>query len=71
MWNGNYLVLHITPFCWYVQQPYKNQLTNPIKIEDVDPEVFDLVLHFICKGRLTATMMEAIAARLYIAAEKY
>jgi speckle-type POZ protein len=46
-------------------------LTNKIKIEDLEPEVFKELLRFIYTGRISTTTMETMAAGLLIAADKY
>jgi speckle-type POZ protein len=58
-------------FAAMFNHPTKEKLTNQIVIEDVEPEVFHQLLRFIYTGRLTSETMEAMAAALYIAADKY
>ena len=49
----------------------KEKLTNRIDIEDIEPEVFQELLHFIYTGRLSTTTMNTLAVGLLIAADKY
>ena len=49
----------------------KEQSTNQVKIEDIDPEVFDQLLRFIYTGRVPLDKLETMAADLFIAADKY
>jgi speckle-type POZ protein len=53
------------------QDPTKENSTNHVKIEDIEPEVFQELLRFIYTGRLDSTTMETMAAKLLIVAEKY
>jgi speckle-type POZ protein len=49
----------------------KENSTNQIKIEDIDPEVFQELLRFIYTGRVSTATMEAMAVGLFVAADKY
>jgi speckle-type POZ protein len=49
----------------------KEQSTNKIKMEDIEPDVFQELLHFIYTGRVSKATMELMAAGLFIAADKY
>ena len=49
----------------------KENSTNQIKIEDIQPEVFQELLRFIYTGRVSTATMETMAAGLFIAADKY
>ena len=53
------------------QHPTKENFTNPIEIEDIEPDVFHELLRFIYTGRLSTTAMESMAVGLLIAADKY
>jgi speckle-type POZ protein len=53
------------------KQPMKEQSTNKIKIEDIQPEVFQELLRFIYTGRVSTATMETMAVGLFIAADKY
>ena len=53
------------------KHPTKEQSTNQVKIEDIDPEVFDQLLRFIYTGRVPLDKLETMAAGLFIAADKY
>jgi speckle-type POZ protein len=48
-----------------------NRTTNQIKIEDIQPEVFQELLRFIYTGQVSTATMETMAAGLFIAADKY
>jgi speckle-type POZ protein len=58
-------------FAAMFKHPMKEQSTNQIKIEDIEPEVFQELLHFIYTGRISKATMEKMAANLFIAADKY
>ena len=58
-------------FAAMFQNPTKENLTNQIKIEDIEPEVFYALLRFIYTGRVLFDKMESMAAGLFIAADKY
>jgi speckle-type POZ protein len=53
------------------EHPTRENLTNLIVIEDIEPEVFYQLLHFIYTGQVALDKMETMAAGLYIAADKY
>ena len=42
-----------------------------MKIEDIEPDVFQELLRFIYTGRVSTATMESMAAGLLIAADKY
>lgn len=58
-------------FAAMFQHPTKENLTNRITIEDVEPEVFHELLRFVYTGRVSSDKMESLAAGLFIAADKY
>jgi speckle-type POZ protein len=58
-------------FAAMFQHPMKEQSTNQVKIEDIEPEVFDQLLRFIYTGRVPLDKLETMAAGLFIAADKY
>jgi speckle-type POZ protein len=58
-------------FAAMFKHPTKEQSTNQVKIEDIDPEVFDQLLRFIYTGRVPLDKLETMAAELFIAADKY
>ena len=49
----------------------KEKLSNHVKIEDIQPEVFNELLRFIYTGRSTLAAMETMAAKLLVVADKY
>jgi speckle-type POZ protein len=53
------------------KHPMREQSTNQIKIEDIEPEVFQELLRFIYTGRVSRATMETMATGLFIAAVKY
>jgi speckle-type POZ protein len=58
-------------FAAMFKHPMKENLTNQIKIEDTEPEVFQELLRFIYTGRVSRATMETMATGLFIAAVKY
>jgi speckle-type POZ protein len=58
-------------FAAMFQHPMEENLTNQIKIEDIEPDVFQELLRFIYTGRVQVDKLETMAAGLFIAADKY
>ena len=58
-------------FAAMFQDPVKENSTNQIAIEDMEPEVFEELLRFIYTGRVLLDKMETLASGLFIAADKY
>jgi speckle-type POZ protein len=58
-------------FAAMFKHPMKEQSTNHIEIEDIEPEVFLELVRFIYTGRVQFDKMESMAAGLFIAADKY
>ena len=53
------------------KHPTKENSTNQIVIEDIQPEVFDQLLRFIYTGKVPFKKLEAMKMGLFIAADKY
>jgi speckle-type POZ protein len=53
------------------KHPTKENSTNQVNIEDIEPEVFDQLLRFIYTGRVPLDKLQTMAAGLFIAADKY
>jgi speckle-type POZ protein len=58
-------------FAAMFKHPTKENSTNQIKIEDIQPEVFQEMLRFIYTGRVSTATMETMAVGLFISADKY
>ena len=59
-------------FAAMFQHPTTESLTNRIRIQDVEPEVFHELLRFIYTGRVSLEeKMDCFVARLFLAADKY
>jgi speckle-type POZ protein len=69
--HKNILTVRCEVLAAMFQDPTKENSTNHVKIEDIEPEVFQELLRFIYTGRLNSLTMEQMAAKLFIAAEKY
>ena len=69
--HKNILVTRSKVFASMFEHPTKEQFTNEIEIEDIEPEVFRELLHFIYTGRVSSDNMDTLAAGLLIAADKY
>ena len=69
--HKNILASRSEVFAAMFQHPTTENLTNKIKIEDIEPEIFRELLRFIYTGRIHSTKMETMAAGLLIAANKY
>ena len=65
------LIARSKVFAGMFQHPTKENLTNQVTIEDLEPEVFEELLRFIYTGRVTLAKMETTAAGLVMAADKY
>ena len=65
------LVTRSKVFASMFEYETKENLTNQIEIEDIEPEVFQELLRFIYTGEVSLHEMETIAAGLLIAADKY
>jgi speckle-type POZ protein len=54
------------------EHPTKENITNQVVIEDIEPEVFQELLRFIYTGRLSSPLtLDTMATRLFVAADKY
>ena len=69
--HKNILAARSEVFAAMFKHPTKENLTNQIKIEDIEPDVFHEMLRFIYTGRVPLKMLETMAASLFIAADKY
>ena len=69
--HKNILAARSEVFAAMFQHPTKENLTNRITIEDVEPKVFHELLRFVYTGRVSLEKMESLAAGLFIAADKY
>ena len=69
--HKNILAARSEVFAAMFQYPTKENLTNQIKIEDIEPEAFHALLRFIYTGWVQFDKMETMAASLFIAADKY
>ena len=69
--HKNILAARSEVFAAMFQHPMEEQSTNLAKIEDIEPEVFNQLLRFIYTGRVQVDKLETMAARLFIAADKY
>ncbi|XP_045023649.1 speckle-type POZ protein B isoform X2 [Daphnia magna] len=52
-------------------QRTREKLSNPIDIQDVDPDVFQAVLVYIYSGRISPGTMEKKAVGVFVVADKY
>jgi speckle-type POZ protein len=58
-------------FAAMFEHPTKENLTNQIEVEDVEPDVFQGILRFIYTGRLSESTMGKMSVRILAAADKY
>jgi speckle-type POZ protein len=58
-------------FASMFKHPMEEQSSNQVKIKDIDPDVFQMMLRFIYTGRVQVDKLEMMAAGLFIAADKY
>jgi speckle-type POZ protein len=69
--HKNILAARSEVFAAMFKHPMREQSTYQIKMEDIEPEVFQELLRFIYTGRVRTATMESMAAGLFIAADKY
>jgi speckle-type POZ protein len=69
--HKNILASRSKYFAAMFQHPMKEQSTNQVKIEDIEPEVFQELLRFIYTGRVPLDKLQTMAASLFISADKY
>ena len=65
------LIARSEVFAAMFQHTMEERFTNVAKIEDIDPDVFHELLHFIYTGQVQLKKLEKMAASLFIAADKY
>jgi speckle-type POZ protein len=69
--HKNILAARSEVFAAMLQHPMKEQSTNQIEIEDIEPDVLQELLRFIYTGRVQVDKLETMATGLFIAADKY
>jgi speckle-type POZ protein len=69
--HKNILATRSTVFAAMFEHPTKENLTNQIEVEDVEPDVFNEILRFIYTGRLSESTMGKMSAGILAAADKY
>jgi speckle-type POZ protein len=58
-------------FAAMFEHPTKENSTNQVNIEDIEPDVFQELLRFIYTGRVPLEKLETMAAALFISADRY
>ena len=58
-------------FAAMFQHNMEEAVTGQVYIEDIQPDFFDQLLHYIYSGRTLKPMTEASAQTMYVAADKY
>jgi speckle-type POZ protein len=69
--HKNILAMRSPVFAAMFLHPTKEELTSEVKVEDVDPNVFQEVLRYMYTGLTRSTAMEVMATGLLVAANKY
>jgi speckle-type POZ protein len=69
--HKNILAARSKVFAAMFKHPTKENSTNQIEIEDIEPEVFDQLLRFIYTGKVPLEKLETMVIGLFIAADKY
>jgi speckle-type POZ protein len=69
--HKNILAARSPFFAAMFEHPTKENLTNQIEVEDVEPAVFHEILRFIYTGRLSESMMEKMPFEILRMADKY
>jgi speckle-type POZ protein len=69
--HKNILAARSQYFAAMFEHPTKEQSTNQVNIEDIEPDVFEELLRFIYTGRVPSEKLETMAAALFITADKY
>jgi speckle-type POZ protein len=58
-------------FAVMFEHPTKENLTNRIEVEDVEPAVFNEILRFLYTGKVSESAMDKMSARILAVADKY
>ena len=67
----NILVARSSVFAAMFEHDMKEAATGEVEIEDVQPDIFKQLLHYIYSGRLSTPLTETTAQPLFVAADKY
>jgi speckle-type POZ protein len=69
--HKNILVMRRPVFAAMFQHPTKEMLSGQVKVDDIDPDVFQEVLRYLYTGSPQSTAMDVMAPALFAAADKY
>jgi speckle-type POZ protein len=69
--HKNILVMRSEVFAAMFQHPTKEMLSGQVKVDDIDPDVFQEVLRYLYTGSPQSTAMDVMAPALLAAADKY
>jgi speckle-type POZ protein len=69
--HKNILAARSKFFTAMFDHPTKENLTNQIEVEDVEPDVFNEILRFIYTGKVSESTMENMAFEIFAVADKY
>jgi speckle-type POZ protein len=69
--HKNILAARSQYFAALFKHPTKENSTNQVKIENIEPEVFQEMLRFIYTERVQVDKLETMAAGLFLAADKF
>jgi hypothetical protein len=69
--HSHILVARSPVFAAMFQHEMKETKTGQVSIQDIQPDIFKQLLHYICSGRLSLLLTETTAQRLFEAADKY
>ena len=69
--HKNILATRSSYFAAMFNHPTKENLSNQIEIDDVDPDVFHEILRFIYTGRVSLSAMRKMSVRILAVADKY
>ena len=67
----NILKIRSPVFAAMFEHEMEESKTGRVPIQDIDPDVFHQLLHYIYSGRTKTQLTEEIAQPLYVAADKY
>ncbi len=69
--TGRKLEVMSTVFAAMFKHDMQESKTRQVKIQDIKPDIFKPLLHYIYSGRICEPLSETSAQPLYVAADKY
>jgi speckle-type POZ protein len=69
--HKNILAMGSPVFAAMFTHPTKEMLSGEVKVDDIDPDVFQEILRYLYTGLTQSTTMDVMAPELLVAADKY